>query len=247
MRHQFKFDPLHYGASGARRREFKQRVGEELRSYGFYFSGEVQLVWHLYLDEQDRWESPGGTDVDNFAKLLNDAVKGPNGLLFDDSQVQRLEIAWLPTTAGEHFELTVYCRPGEFVARPASLYEMGDGLWYPMPDDAMKKPTAKATILPRLDHMTVRTKKLRHYLRQGGLSRRQAFAEAQLVEPIARGFHYSRIVESGFPLVWRREWMAQLGNPIPSPDPEQEARQMAMGILAMYGRSPSGDRENCVR
>jgi Holliday junction resolvase RusA-like endonuclease len=242
MQHQFNFNPLHYGAGGARQREFKQRVGEELRSYGFYFSGEVRLSWHLFLDEQDRWESSGGADVDNFAKLLNDAVKGPDGLLFDDSQVQRLEIAWLPAEEGENFELTVHCRIDEFVARPASLYEMGDGLWYPVPDDAMEVPTAKAMLLPGLDHMTVRTKMLRHYLRQGGLLRREAFKEATVVQPTARGFHYSRIAESGFPLVRRREWLAQLGNPATrSADPVQEAQQLAVEILAARRPSPSDD------
>ncbi|MET8089617.1 hypothetical protein [Micromonospora sp. NPDC005220] len=241
MQHQFRFDPLHYGVGGARQREFKQRVGEELRSYGFYFSGEVRLRWHLFLDEQDRWESPSGADVDNFAKLLNDAIKGPDGLLFDDSQVQRLEIAWLSASEGEYFELTVHCGMDEFVARPASLYEMGDGLWYPIPDDAMAVPTAKALLLPQLDYMTFRTKMLRHYLRQGGLLRREAFQEAMLVQPLARGFHYSRIAESEFPLVRRREWQAQLGNQAThSTDPAQEAERLAVEILAARRSSACG-------
>ncbi|MFY1659358.1 hypothetical protein [Micromonospora sp. WMMD1274] len=242
MEHQFRFDPLHYGAGGARQREFKQRVGEELRSYGFYFSGEVRLRWHLFLDEQDRWESPGGADVDNFAKLLNDAVKGPDGLLFDDSQVQRLEIAWLSADEGEYFELTVHCGMEEFVSRPASLYEMGDGLWYPIQDEVMADPTAKVMVLPRLDYLTVRTKRLRHLLRQGGLLRREAFREARVVQPIARGFHFSRIAESGFPLVPRREWQAQLGDQATgSTDPAQDAQRLAAEILAARHSSSPRD------
>jgi Holliday junction resolvase RusA-like endonuclease len=237
MRHEFTFDPLHYGAGGRKQQVFKQRVGEELRQYGFLFTGEVRLTWHLFLDEQDRWESDTGADVDNFAKLLNDAVKGPDGLLFDDCQVQRLEVAWLAADAGQYFELTVHSLPDEFVTRPVSLYELGDGLWYPISDLAAANRPGMAILLPQLDYQARRTKRVRHHLRGGGLSRRDAFSTARAVQPLTRGFHHSRVVGGGFPLIGCRQWLAELGtDDAATPDPEQEAVQLAAALLTTRSR-----------
>ncbi len=97
MRHTFRFDPLHYGVGGGRQAAFKDRMRSELRQYGFILTGEVAVTWHLQVDEQARWESDVGADVDNFAKLLDDGLCGPDGILIDDVQVQSLQVYW--TTA----------------------------------------------------------------------------------------------------------------------------------------------------
>ena len=231
MRHDFGFDPLHYGAGGAQQRLFKERVASELRSYDFLFTGEVGILWHIYVDEQDRWETPNGADVDNFAKLLNDAIKGADALLFDDCQIQRLEIAWLPARGERSFELTVRCQPDEWVTRPASLYELSDGLWYPFSSDEAN--ALKATgFLHGLDDNVRLVKKLRHHLRQGGLTKLEAFESAKPIESMARGFHRTRIADGGFGLISHSEWMADHNNPERAVgDIDEIARKLSAAII----------------
>jgi hypothetical protein len=136
LRHEFLFDPLHYGVRQEQRASFAERVAESLACYGFVLTGEVVVRWELFVDEQDRLETPGGADVDNFAKLLNDSIKGPRGILVDDSQIQRLEVAWLSTHTAPYFELTIQCMPDAWSSKPISLYELSEAsatrvLWKP--------------------------------------------------------------------------------------------------------------------
>jgi hypothetical protein len=114
LEHEFEFDPLHYGVGGQRQAAFKDRVRDEIAQYGFILTGEVGVRWRLHVDEQARWESDTGADVDNFAKLLNDSITGPRGLLIDDAQIQHLEVGWVAATGASQFDLAVTCHPCGF-------------------------------------------------------------------------------------------------------------------------------------
>ena len=59
----------------------------------------------MYLNEQRRYETPDSGDLDNYAKVICDALKGKNGILIDDIQIQRLNIGWIDTTKEECFEV----------------------------------------------------------------------------------------------------------------------------------------------
>lgn len=214
MRHTFDFDPLNHAAKRARKDEFRAWVRADTCQYGFYFAGEVSASWELFVDEQDRWESDTGADVDNFAKLLNDVICGPDGLLFDDVQIQRLDIAWLPSNGEGSFELTVRSSPYDVVTRPAALYEMSDRLWYPLSDT-----TAAGPALHALDTMTMRVAGVRAALVAAGATRAQAFRAARPLAPIAQGFHTTRAKAGGFTTHDRQSWTRS--EPRPRGLPEQ--------------------------
>jgi hypothetical protein len=207
MRHSFDFDPLHYGVGGARQSAFKERIRDELSQYGFLLTGEVGITWELFVDEQDRWESDSGADVDNFAKLLNDALIGTRGIIIDDVQVQRLEVAWLPTLGASSFDLMVRCSQDEWTTRPASLYELSDRRWYPISDTtAQTTPEGTAILLHALDDSVRLVRQVRSRLRELGADRRQAFGATMMLAPNARGFHSTRATSADFIKLRRTEW-----------------------------------------
>lgn len=207
---EFEFDPLPYGAGAARRKEFKERIQASLQAYGFLFSSEISVRWRLFVDEQDRWETSEGADVDNFAKLLNDSIKGPSGLLFDDCQVQGLEIEWHGTPGSPYFDLSIQCHPDETVSKPATFYEMSDGLWYPIANFVTEHEQLHAQALHVIDDKVQMVRTLRHLLRQGGLNKKQAFMHSKGFLPAQRGFHKTRIIDSGFACIQREEWLQKL-------------------------------------
>ena len=232
LRHDFEFDPLHYGVGGDRRAQFKQRVRTETQQYGFVLTGEVAVRWELLVDEQSRWESDTGADVDNFAKLLNDAVTGPGGLLIDDAQIQRLEVAWLPALGLPRFELTVNCHPDEWASRPLSLYEMFSGLWHPISDLATMDDHALAMVLHRVDNQVRRVWRVRHHLRQIGATREQAFQATLSLGPLSQGFHVTRARTAGLPMIGRAAWTARVPRPRDYPDmTEDDYRVLAQALL----------------
>lgn len=128
---KFDLEPVSYSNSGPARAEFKQAIRDQLKNK-FVFVGEVRLTVTLYLDEQKMLETPAYGDLDNYAKQLLDSIKGHGGLLIDDCQVQRLDISWVDVPYGAHFEIEIRSSTDDFLPEPLKLYEMPDGLYYPI-------------------------------------------------------------------------------------------------------------------
>ncbi|NEK87949.1 RusA family crossover junction endodeoxyribonuclease [Blastococcus saxobsidens] len=235
MRHEFRFDPLHYGSGGEQQAAFKRRMRDELQQYGFILTDEVAITWRLLVDEQARWESDIGADVDNFAKLLNDGLCGPGGIIIDDVQVQSLHVSWIDATESS-FELQVECGPDDGLTRPLSLYQLADDLWHPLPDSVRANPEHAAHLLYALDNRVFFVRRLRHLLRQRGLPARAAYEAAQNYAVISRGFHSTRAASNGFPRVRRHAWMAQYTRPTELPEVTgDEIERAAATTAAHYG------------
>src|ERR1041385_4994012 len=102
---QFRFDfaPTSAGARDAS--AFRDRIHAALEPIQFVFFGEVEVTWILYQDEQQRLSTPDLADLDNYAKLMCDAIKGSRGILIDDSQIQSLRVSWIDSSRASYFEL----------------------------------------------------------------------------------------------------------------------------------------------
>ncbi len=126
----FKFAPVPYGDGGAKRQAFREAIQAELANRWVY-SHEIQLEITLHLDVQTVLETSETADLDNYAKAILDGLKGPKGIMFDDTQVQALAISWLDGYGEPSFTVEAKSSPDEFMLKPIEFYEMPDGLWYP--------------------------------------------------------------------------------------------------------------------
>lgn len=209
---KFNIEPVSYSNTGVARTAFKQAIRDQLNNK-FVYIGEVKLTITLYLNEQKMLETPAYGDLDNYAKQLLDSLKGNGGLFIDDCQVQRLEISWIDTPKNSFFEIEIQSSPDDFLPEPLKLYEMADGLFYPLSEQVWTKngliaaPEGSNYILAQaLLEMTKNKKSWRHNLRQEGVSQSRAFQLGKFISPILIGFHRSRIVNSGYILINRSEW-----------------------------------------
>lgn len=209
---KFNLEPVSYSNTGPARAAFKQAIRDQL-SNKFVFVGEIQLTVTLYLDEQAMLETPAYGDLDNYAKQLLDSIKGRGGLFIDDCQVQRLDISWVDVPYGAHFEISINAAPDDFLPEPLKLYEMPDGLYYPIAynvwtQEGLVAATDDSVIIMAhaLAAMTKAKKTYRHQLRQEGIPQFRAFQFAKYVSPILMGFHRSRVVDSGYELIQRNSW-----------------------------------------
>ena len=215
-RQKFDLEPVSYSNPGSARVAFKQAIRDQLKNK-FVFVGEVRLTVTLYLDEQKMLETPAYGDLDNYAKQLLDSLKGPGGLFIDDCQVQRLDISWMDVPYGAHFEIEIKSGPDDFLPEPLKLYEMPDGLYYPISAQVWTQTglieAQDGSILAMaeaLAEMTKAKKALRHQLRQEGAPQFRAFHFGKYFSPILMGFHRSRVVDSGYELVSRGAWEESL-------------------------------------
>lgn len=213
--HRFNFPPISYSAGAAKRAAFREAIQAELKNK-FFYSNEVRLEIVLHLDVQTVLETDETADVDNYAKAILDGLKGPNGILLDDTQVQALTISWLDSYGRDRtsFEVSISSSPDDFMLKPLEFYEMPDGLWYPhgrrmwsdggQTDQSDRNHYAGLLILEAVSAVK---REARHLFRKSGMDRLRAYQQGMYLSSSARGFHRSRI-DAGFSMHSHREWQA---------------------------------------
>jgi hypothetical protein len=212
---RFDFAPVSYAASGSKRAAFRGAIQEALDNR-FFYSNEVRLDIVLHLDVQTVLETDETADVDNYAKAILDGLKGPQGILFDDTQVQALGIHWLDSYGRDksYFTVSISGSPDDLMLKPVEFYEMADSLWYPHSrlmwsdgrEDKQSDRNHYAGLLI-LEVMSEAQKRARHMVRKAGQDRLRAYQQGQYIASSARGFHRSRI-DDGFTAHPRKAWRA---------------------------------------
>lgn len=211
----YNFPPVSYSNKSAeRKQDFRNKVRAELNNK-FVFCREVQLTITLYLNHEKVLETPEYGDLDNYAKSICDALKGNGGIMIDDCQIQSLHISWIDVAGEAHFEISLKSAPDDFIPARLKLYEMPDKLYYPMSDsvwedgDILKlEPEHIYPILTVLSAITAQKKNVRHRLRLEGMASNDAFNFSRYMSPSIWAFHRTRIENSGYGIVSRKEWRA---------------------------------------
>lgn len=216
--HRFNFAPIPYGDGGKKRLNFQHDIQAELTNK-FFFSSEVRLNIELYLDIQLVLETSETADLDNYAKSILDGIKGHNGIILDDSQVQALTISWMNSQgARPHFDIAISGLPDDFMLKPITFYEMPNRLWYPHGRrlwvdggiNELSDYNHYMTLLI-LEVISSAQPKARHLLRNAGMDRLRAYQGAARIASSARGFHKSRI-DTGFPSCSLKKWREDFEN-----------------------------------
>jgi len=212
---RFDIEPVpHRGTGGPVRRAFQDAIRAQLTNK-FVFWGEVQVIITLFLDVQTVLETSETADVDNYAKSILDALKGPEGVIIDDTQVQTLTFSCIYSQV-TFFDIFMHCSVDDFFTKPLRFFEMPDGLFYPQPTHAWNPAGPKP--YTDLDHfcgltitemMAGAKRHMRHVLRQAGQTRLQASRNSAYFETQLRGFHRSRLADSGYELILAGEWRAR--------------------------------------
>lgn len=211
--HRFNFAPVPYGNGAAQRGAFRAAIQADLTNQWLY-SHEIHLDITLHVDVQTTLETDETADLDNYAKAILDGLKGPNGIMIDDTQVQALSIHWIDAYGPPSFTVATKGSPDDFVLKPQEFYEMPDGLWYPhgrrLWSEGGVNPPSEFNHYAGLsitELMSSTKTRARAELRKGGAARLRAYHQSRYVTSLARGFHRSRI-EDGFPMHTRRAWQA---------------------------------------
>jgi hypothetical protein len=210
--HTFPFAPVPHGDGGSKTRAFQQKIQAELINVKWLYSHEVRIEITLHLDVQDILETSETADLDNYAKAILDGLKGPGGIMFDDTQVQSLGLSWLDTYDAPYFTVEARSSPDDFVLKPVEFFEMPDRLWYPHSKLLWDQNGPKAA--SERDHyfdlcltemMSSTKKRFRMALRSAGQNRLRAYQNSNPLTSAKRGYHKSRI-DPGFTMHALRDW-----------------------------------------
>lgn len=208
----FHVEPVACTGNAAARRAFTTAVRAELGNR-FIFVGEIKLSIGLYLNQQMMLENPAYGDLCNHARQFLDTLKGNGGLFIDDTQVEGLDVGWMPAGGESAFQVAIEAGQDDFLPLPVRLYEMPDGLLYPLseqtwtPDGPQRVPESQTLALAHaLAGMTARQRAFRHDLRQNGAANLPAGRYGRCLAPVRMGFHPARVAEIGFEVVPLRAW-----------------------------------------
>jgi hypothetical protein len=150
---------------------------------------EVEIEWHIA--ERIRYETDASADVDNILKPVLDGMSGPQGILIDDSQVQRLVCSWKDAyTDSERFTIELRSHPDYILSKEDLVFVQFQG--------PLCSPTfdiGRPDILWGVAELVAEKFARRDELMKGGAS----LSEAQVGLPIQRVFHRSRL--SGFKVI----------------------------------------------
>jgi len=211
-RRTFNFTPVSYANKSELKSQFKERLRSELKT-GFVFNHQVTLTITLYLNHEKILETPEYGDLDNYAKTICDAIKGKGGVLIDDCQIQRIDISWIDVPKKSYFEIELRASPDDFSSDNIALYEMSDGLFYPVSlfvweeGKFVKAPPVNMYFqLEYLAAITSIKRTLRHQARLEGVPQFRAFQYGRRVSPIQWAFHQTRVANSGFALIRHAAW-----------------------------------------
>lgn len=213
---RFNFAPVSYSNKSELKQKFKDKLQSVINA-NFVYTQQIQLTIILYLNEEKMQDTPEYGDLDNYAKTICDAIKGSNGLIIDDCQIQRLDISWIDISNESYFEIEIKSTPDDYCYNKLSLYEMNDKLYYPVSEKSWDKGNMiehdlkdKLFGITAYSMLTYRKKKLQHKLRQQGDSQINAYSTAKLLSPTALGYHKTRIIDSGFKIITRDIWEKEL-------------------------------------
>jgi hypothetical protein len=210
-------------SAGAEREKVRERL-RHLRNYRWsstraYLAVEAAPSW-LTVDVV-RAQFGGRTKKDQsraYRQALEEAIveavkespweKAVGGLILGGKQFVEVDVPY-----GAHFEIEIRSGPDDFLPEPLKLYEMPDGLYYPISAQVWTQgglieaqDDSIHAMADALAAMTKARKALRHKLRQDGPLQFRAFQFGKYVSPILMGFHRSRVVDSGYELVSRTTW-----------------------------------------
>lgn len=156
-------------------------IREEIKHIQYFLNGDIRVYITSYSPEQRRFEQDNMYDVDNVIKPILDGLSGPEGLIFDDCQVQHVSNTWIDHNGRERFSVLIEYAHDEFINRNNLVFvQVENALYYPARID--KKYIA-----------LIEAVKMMHEYKNKLISHGYEYERYSRFLPCQRAFHKSRI------------------------------------------------------
>ncbi len=176
--------PVSAQSRGTIKQPYMSCIRSLTRLVPFLITGDAKLEIQWFGPMRERYESDSPPDVDNILKPILDALSGPDGVIVNDCQFQRVESTWFPGDRSHFLNVSVISND-TFVCPRNYLVFVGftNILFYPF-DDSLP-PQANECLVDWVSWMTMN----RHDLLLKGMN----FKHLSFTMPEQRSFHKSRV------------------------------------------------------
>lgn len=121
-------DPPSLQAVPATKNAYRESLSAAVaRATTKFFTHDVEVTLTWFISEERRYHTHIVADLDNVLKPTIDALVGPDGVLFDDNQVQSIKASWISgTTRGDSgYELRVGAlMPDDMISRGGKFVQI---------------------------------------------------------------------------------------------------------------------------
>lgn len=179
--------PVSQQSSNRRKRHLTTLVRKVFQSVEYLLTGDIKLDIEWFMSEKSRYESDGFPDVDNIIKPLLDALKGPNGIMIDDCQVESVHCRWVDwTKSDQKLNFKIRYTPDLWVKKAGLTFiHIGDRLCFPLPSAV---PDDAKHLVVLVAQMSQQAKK---NLEDGEMD----YYRARLILPLQRFYHRSKLAD----------------------------------------------------
>ena len=112
---QFALEPVSMQNSNEKKLAMRKQIQMVTERSPFLVTGPVFVSIDYYCSNIKRLKNHGAYDLDNIVKPLLDSLSGVNGILLDDTQVERVTVNWIDTYQNEEVHMALNYLP--FVLR----------------------------------------------------------------------------------------------------------------------------------
>jgi hypothetical protein len=182
-------------------------IQDQISKIKFVYYGQIRIDLVLNIDNKINEEDC--FDKNLYTTLVCEALKGPQGIYIEESQIQRLDLNFLRCTGKSRLEILIKGNVDEYVIKPLLMYEMPDGLFYPVSfrvwsRDGIKDitPEQKGIILASLYKIT-KKKMGSNYI---GSYTLDDFKITSYKSPMLKGFSKEQAYKSGFNMNFIYQW-----------------------------------------
>ena len=180
--------PVSLQSNAAKRKRFKKSVQDIVKKSELIFTEHVHVAIDWFCSPVARLKNPSIYDIDNITKPILDAIIGPEGILLDDVQVNRITTNWIDTYEQEHIEVEVKSLDGLY-ARKQDLVIIkfkSSGFCFPFPG---KMDDEDLKIISHFHRLWCSIKTHDDYIKARGMLPMQPF------------FFHTKIAQSGFKVI----------------------------------------------
>ena len=192
--------PVSHQASSKSKADFMRVVRDITEGASYLLSGDIQLEVEWMVQEQIRYETDRAPDLDNILKPLFDSIRGPNGIIVDDTQIQRISCSWIDLTQeGEQLFVSLKYLPDEWIPKEGLFFVQFEGAMC-MPMHHTSSSSEQLLHLDLFERMIDRRNQL--------IQRGESYQRARYFMSVQRVFHKTRL--KGFEVVTASELRQKL-------------------------------------
>lgn len=126
----FSIEPVSVQNANEKKLSMRADIHKVTAGCPFLITGPVFVEIDYYCGYLKRLKNHGVYDLDNILKPLLDSLSGLNGILLDDTQVERVSVNWIDSPHNDEVHIGLRYLPLYFVPKAKLIvYKQGNWCW----------------------------------------------------------------------------------------------------------------------